>query len=226
MCLCGWVIFLSNLLVLLFLQFLVRWSLNFSQILPVPSKMDTIYHVAIIHPQWFKDFCVFLASQPTSHVALYVLGIKSHFPSHGYQALYCKVGSSAEENLEFSVLQCPVHISCNIPGPEWNPTRSGLFYYVMQCARTWQAEQKRGKHAAILAASVSPLTELEVNVNFVIKWHVSLIICNVVKYGCIVWVNKYKIDCTFNSANLRMLSSLADLYFYLQLSSAAKKSGF
>lgn len=185
-CLCGGVIFLSDLLVLLVLQFLARWSLNFSQILPVPSKMDTIYHVVVIHPQWFKDFCVFLARQPTSHM-ICTWNLISFPLSHGYQALYFTVGSSA---VEISVLEGTVHISWNIPGPEWNPTLSGLFYCIMQCARTCQAGQKRGKHAAILAPSVLSPIELENNVNFVIKLCATLLICNVVRYGYIVWVNK------------------------------------
>lgn len=46
--------------------------------------------------------------------------------------------------------------------------------------------RRQAKLAAILAASLSSLTELEMKVNFVVKWCVSLIICNVIKDGYIV----------------------------------------
>lgn len=106
------------------------------------------------------------------------------FPlSHGYQTLYSKVRLSAAD---FSVPQCPVQINCNIPGPDWNPTLSGWHYHVVQCASMCQAGQKGGKPAAILAASISSLTELETKENFVIKWYVSLVICNVIKVRYIV----------------------------------------
>lgn len=147
---------------------------------PIPSKMDTIFDVSIIHPHWLKGFCIFLASlshDVISHDVICTWNWISFPLSHGCQVLYCKVGPQQLDFLFHTAQYKWVAISRGLTGIPLSQD---------DVATSWPSwAEGRGKTTAVLAASITSQTELEMKVNFVIKWYMSLVIYNVIKDGYI-----------------------------------------